>query len=259
MTDSWTVSLVDYNNDNWDDIFISDRDKTKSNHLFRNNRNKSFTKITTGDFGTDVAISISSSWADIDNDGDLDALVVNNTEKPNGLYFNNGNGTFTKKKSAGFLQQPAYYHNANWVDYDKDGLIDLFLCNYWPTKFNELWHNDGNGNFSNVLKIKDGACYVNVLTGNLERWGDYSGSQRKYNKPGEVWMSGYYAYNISSLNKNKHGAWIAQLATDSNMVTSTPSTLSKNETPTLIFPNPTEETFNIDIHLSQPEYLSFEL
>ncbi len=118
---------------------------------------------------------------------------------------------------------------------------------------------DGNGNFSNLLKIKDGACYVNVLTGNLERWGDYSGSQRKYNKPGEVWMSGYYAYNISSLNKNKHGAWIAQLATDSNMVTSTPSTLSKNETPTLIFPNPTEETFNIDIHLSQPEYLSFEL
>ncbi|MFM7488169.1 MAG: FG-GAP repeat domain-containing protein, partial [Cytophagales bacterium] len=78
----------------------------------------------------------------------MDALVVNNTEKPNGLYVNNGNGTFTKKKSAGFLQQPAYYHSANWVDYDKDGLVDLFLCNYWPTKFNELWHNDGNGNFS---------------------------------------------------------------------------------------------------------------
>jgi hypothetical protein len=148
LTDSWTVSLVDYNNDNWDDIFISDRDKLKSNHLFRNNGNKTFTKITSGDLVTDAAISISSSWADIDNDGDLDALVVNNTEKPNGLYINNGNGTFTKKKDAGFLQQPAYYHNANWVDYDKDGLIDLFLCNYWPTKFNELWHNDGNGNFS---------------------------------------------------------------------------------------------------------------
>ncbi|MFM7488168.1 MAG: FG-GAP repeat domain-containing protein [Cytophagales bacterium] len=58
LTDSWTVSLVDYNNDNWDDIFISDRDKTKSNHLFRNNGNKTFTKITSGDVVTDAAISI---------------------------------------------------------------------------------------------------------------------------------------------------------------------------------------------------------
>lgn len=148
LTNSWTVNLIDYNNDNWDDIFITDRDKAKPNYLYRNNGNKTFTPITGEGLVKDLAISISSSWADVDNDGDLDVLITNNTEKPNAFYINNGNGTFTKNQSAGFVQQPSYYHNSTWVDYDNDGLLDLFLCNYWPTKLNELWHNDGKGNFS---------------------------------------------------------------------------------------------------------------
>jgi hypothetical protein len=119
---------------------------------------------------------------------------------------------------------------------------------------------DANGNFSNVLRIKNGAAYVNVLSDNLERWGDYSGSQRRYNKPGEVWISGYYGYTINSItNKNKHGAWIAQLGIDPGMVTGLVNEPVKNETPSLVFPNPAQDLFNVDIHLTQPEYLSFEL
>lgn len=119
---------------------------------------------------------------------------------------------------------------------------------------------DASGNFSNVLRIKNGTAYVNVLSDNLERWGDYSGSQRRYNKPGEVWMSGYYAYNVNTLtNKNKHGAWVAQLAIDPGMVTGLTTIVKNNETPTLVFPNPAQDQFNIDIHLTQPEYLNFEL
>ena len=119
---------------------------------------------------------------------------------------------------------------------------------------------DANGNFSNVLRIKNGAAYVNVLSDNLERWGDYSGSQRRYNKPGEVWISGYYGYTINSItNKNKHGAWIAQLGIDPGMVTGIVNEPVKNETPSLVFPNPAQDLFNVDIHLTQPEYLNFEL
>lgn len=119
---------------------------------------------------------------------------------------------------------------------------------------------DANGNFSNVLRIKNGAAYVNILSDNLERWGDYSGSQRRYNKPGEVWISGYYGYTINSItNKNKHGAWIAQLGIDPGMVTGLVNEPMKNETPSLVFPNPVQDLFNVDIHLTQPEYLSFEL
>lgn len=119
---------------------------------------------------------------------------------------------------------------------------------------------DANGNFSNVLRIKNGAAYVNILSDNLERWGDYSGSQRRYNKPGEVWISGYYGYTINSItNKNKHGAWIAQLGIDPGMVTGLVNEPVKNETPSLVFPNPAQDLFNVDIHLTQPEYLNFEL
>ncbi len=119
---------------------------------------------------------------------------------------------------------------------------------------------DATGNFSNVLRIKNGTNFVNVLSGNLERWGDYSGSQRRYNKPGEVWMSGYYGYNVSSFNKNKHGAWVAQLAVDPGMVTGIIKTSEENTlNGALIFPNPAQELFAVDIHLEQPEYLSFEL
>lgn len=148
LTNSWTTNLIDYNNDGWDDIFITDQDKTKPNYLFKNNGNKTFTKVTTGELVLDQTSTVSSSWADVDNDGDIDVVVANNTGKPNSLYLNNGNGTFTKNKAVGFVQQPGYYHNSTWIDYDNDGLLDLFLCNYWPTKFNELWHNDGDGNYS---------------------------------------------------------------------------------------------------------------
>lgn len=169
-TDSWTVNLIDYNNDGLDDIFITDRDKTKPNYLFRNSGSQAFARVTSGVLVSDLAHSVSSSWADIDNDGDLDVLIANNTGKPNALYLNDGAGGFTRNTKPGFVQQPAYYHNASWIDYDNDGLLDLFLCNYWPTKFNELWHNDGNGNFS--LQT---ASLLSQTTGNSASatWQDY--------------------------------------------------------------------------------------
>jgi hypothetical protein len=118
---------------------------------------------------------------------------------------------------------------------------------------------DANGNFSYVLRIKNGTNYVNILSGNVERWGDYSGSQRRYNKPGEIWMSGYYGYNVSLSSKFRHGAWIAQLAVDPNIITNTMDAAKNNETPSLVFPNPAQDMFNVDINLTQPEYLAFEL
>lgn len=120
---------------------------------------------------------------------------------------------------------------------------------------------DGSGNFSKVLRIKNGVAYVNILSGNLERWGDYSGSQLQYNKPGEIWMSGYYGYNVGSsgINRNKHGAWVAQLTINPSIATSLANENKTTDVVPLIFPNPAQDLFNVDIHLSQPEYLSFEL
>ena len=65
--------------------------------------------------------------------------------------------------------------------------------------------SDGLGNYSAMTTVKAGASYYNILSGN-ERWGDYSGSQRKYNQPGRVWVNGMWA-NASK----KNTTWIGEL------------------------------------------------
>ncbi|MDI1353955.1 MAG: T9SS type A sorting domain-containing protein [bacterium] len=120
---------------------------------------------------------------------------------------------------------------------------------------------DGAGNFSKVLRIQNGYTYVNLLTNNLERWGDYSGSQRRYNKPGEVWMSGYYGYYYSGSFPWTHAAWIAQLTTSVTIVDTTgiSSEKEKEISRVSVYPNPASDVFSVSFAIPKPEYLSFEL
>jgi len=122
---------------------------------------------------------------------------------------------------------------------------------------------DGLGNFSPILRIKNGTASINLLTSNQERWGDYSGSQRKYNNPGEVWMSGYYGYSYSSGYPNAHAAWIAQIKTDTTSTDTTSHVGIKERTEAAakssIYPNPAHDIFSVEINLPTPEYMSFEL
>jgi hypothetical protein len=118
---------------------------------------------------------------------------------------------------------------------------------------------DGLGNFSHIKSIITGTTYVNLLTSNLERWGDYMGSQRRYNNPGEVWISGYYGYRYSGNYPYAHGAWVAQIFRDEDMFTGITNTLPEQKLETRVYPNPTNEFFVVDFSLSAPEYLSFEL
>ena len=116
---------------------------------------------------------------------------------------------------------------------------------------------DEFGNFSNVLRIKNGTKPINILSSNLERWGDYSGSQLKYNSPGEIWMSGCYGYSYNFSYPNAHGAWIAQIGMYSQNVSVSEN--SKQETPTLLFPNPAQDFVTVEFSITQPEYLTFEI
>ncbi len=117
---------------------------------------------------------------------------------------------------------------------------------------------DAQGNFSPVLKIQDGSQYVNLLTGSLERWGDYSGSQRRYNNPGEVWMSGYYGYHYNINYPYAHAAWVAQIATG-GIATNIQQVNKKETSSANVFPNPVVDIFSVSLNLPKPEYLSFEL
>ena len=69
--------------------------------------------------------------------------------------------------------------------------------------------------YSPVITMKEGGYYIHVISGNLERWGDYSGSQRKYNEDGKVWVVGSYAirkeFGGGVVVKGFNGTWIAEL------------------------------------------------
>jgi hypothetical protein len=124
---------------------------------------------------------------------------------------------------------------------------------------------DGLGNFSPVLTVQNGLTFVNLLNSNQERWGDYSGSQRKYNSPGEVWMSAYQGKLYNGSYPNAHVAWIAQIKTDTTSITvDTTSTVKIKNYKTAnanasVYPNPAKDFFSVDVSLEKPEYLSFQL
>jgi hypothetical protein len=117
---------------------------------------------------------------------------------------------------------------------------------------------DGLGDFSPKLRIQNGATWINLLASSLERWGDYSGSQRRYNLPGEVWVSGYHAYTYSSSYPRAHGAWVAQLVLDPGLVAQVAKEETKNEQVN-VYPNPADDIFTVEMNLQKPEYLSFEI
>ena len=92
-------------------------------------------------------------WADIDNDGDQD-LFVTYRLAPNRLYRNDGEMTLVDISDiCGIAQTNQRSYGASFGDYDKDGLLDLFVANYvlgqdYP--HNELYHNLGGGQFEDV-------------------------------------------------------------------------------------------------------------
>jgi hypothetical protein len=115
----------DYDNDGDLDVFVAHAG-TALNSLFRNDGG-SFTKVSGGPVGTDYAQSISATWADYDDDGWLDLLVLNSGQGSTAfLYRNNGNGTFTRNTN-GLGGDLNNCFTAAWADYNKDGWLDVLL------------------------------------------------------------------------------------------------------------------------------------
>ena len=139
------VAFLDYDNDGWLDIFVLCGTRMESpphdatNRLYKNNRDGTFTDVT------DKAGLRRTGWAsgvtvgDYNNDGYEDLFVTYYGQ--NVLYRNNGDGTFTDvTRQAGLL----YEGNARWgsgctfLDYDRDGHLDLFVANYVDLHFDKL-------------------------------------------------------------------------------------------------------------------------
>jgi len=95
---------------------------------------------------------------------------------------------------------------------------------------------DGNGNYSSRTIVKSGLSYIDVLTGD-ERWGDYSGIQRKYDAQGTAWASGMYG-----LANHTHATWIGELGVSSDVAV---TNLSDNNSEVSIYPNPFAESIHV--------------
>jgi hypothetical protein len=121
--------------------------------LYHNNGDGTFTDVTTQSGVVNVAGALGATWEDYDNDGNLDLYIVNSVPvtRPNRLFRNNGDGTFTDVAAqAGVLGKIAGQKgtDASFADYDNDGFPDLFICNGAAQTVGNyiLYHNNGNSN-----------------------------------------------------------------------------------------------------------------
>jgi hypothetical protein len=160
----------DYDNDGHVDLFVGN-ELGLTNHLYHNNGNGTFTRITTGTIVNERADTDAPVWGDFDNDGDLD-LFCSNYESPvrDFFYRNDGNGTFTKITQGAWVTDSATGVGAAWGDYDNDGFIDLFVANQGMSSF--LYHNNGDGT---MTRITTGP--VATVSGQSTgcAWADYDG------------------------------------------------------------------------------------
>lgn len=139
------VTVADFDNDGWDDIFYSNEGL---NRLFRNNMGTSFVDVTISAGLSVSRKSINSAWADFNADGFLDLYVINYDDQ-NGplaqdeLYLNNGDGTFSDiSNDLLFLEITKPGLAVTFFDYDNDGDQDLYVVND-KLQGNTLWKNVG--------------------------------------------------------------------------------------------------------------------
>ena len=174
-------AFLDYDGDGWQDILLINgmdwpgRQHARSTlQLYRNNRNGTFSDVTRS-AGLDVEMyGMGVAVGDYNNDGFPDLFITCVGE--NRLFKNTGKGTFVDvTKASGLGGRQGFSTSALWFDFDRDGLLDLFVCNYvrWSPEHDVfcsldgkhksyctpeayrgetcwLFHNRGNGTFEDV-------------------------------------------------------------------------------------------------------------
>lgn len=202
-------AFIDYDGDGWQDILLVDgqdfpghKKRHSTLRLYRNNHNGTFTDVTRK---TGLAVSmygLGAAVGDYDNDGHDDIFIT--AVGQSRLFRNTGKGGFAETtKTAGLEGPQEFSSSAAWVDYDKDGRLDLVVGNYvqWspendlhctldgvrksyctPESYKgasaRLWHNLGNGRFEDATKkaglldLTSKTLGLAILDHNSDGWPD---------------------------------------------------------------------------------------
>ena len=237
------LAFFDYDNDGWLDVYLTngtkldahwEPGKAPTSHLYKNNRDGTFTDVTEKSGLARTGWQTGVCVGDYDNDGHDDLFCY--FWGHNILFHNNGDGTFTDvtRKAGVYNEEIRWGSGCTWLDYDRDGRLDLFVCNYIkldPAKTpdpagpavcqwkgipvmcgprgltgdtNVLYHNNGDGTFTDV----------SVKSGILKPGPRYSITPVSYDFDNDGWPDIYVAVDSqpSMLLRNNHDGTITDIA-----------------------------------------------
>jgi len=152
---TYGASWGDYNNDGFLDAYLSNRDTSIPNVLYKNNGNNTFTiaNIEAGLTPLET-LSFCSAFFDYNNDGYQDIYIANDkVEYSNTLYKNNGDGTFSDVSDISGTDISIDAMSVTISDYNNDGWMDIYVTNDVPG--NVFLKNNGDGTFTNVASQTD--------------------------------------------------------------------------------------------------------
>ncbi len=238
------LAFFDYDNDGWLDIYLTNGTrldahwppgKAPTSHLYKNNRDGTFTDVTDKSGLARTGWQTGVCIGDYDNDGWDDMFCC--FWGHNILFHNNGDGTFTDvtRKVGIYDEQIRWGSGCTWLDYDRDGHLDLFVCHYirldpgktpdpngpatcpWKdisvmcgprgltADTNVLYHNNGDGTFTDV----------SVKSGILKPGPRYSITPVSYDFDNDGWPDIYVAVDSqpSMLLRNNHDGTFTDTAT----------------------------------------------